>query len=117
MNTMLHKGPARPPRYSNDKRRNATNLASQILNHPRLKGKLYGKFYNRYTFEIDVLPTEEELQPKEVIKLKPAKKRLTPEEKLALSNNLAGSAKMFSYQGVEDAIKIANRDYDQEEED
>lgn len=115
---MLHKGPSRIPRYTKEERRNATNLAQQILNHPGLKGKLYGKFYNRNALEIEVLHTlEEELQPKEVIQLKPVKKRLTPEEKLALSKNLAGSAKLFSYQGVKDTIKIANREYDQEEEE
>ncbi|WP_377917994.1 hypothetical protein [Bacillus songklensis] len=48
--------------------------------------------------------------------MEPEKKRLWKEEKLALSRRLAGSAKLFSPESVEEAIRIANREYDQEEE-
>jgi hypothetical protein len=50
------------------------------------------------------------------IVIKPEKKRLSKEEKLALSKKLAGSADRFSLEGVEETIRIANRDYDREEE-
>lgn len=100
-----------------EERRNAQALAKEILKHPKLKGKLYGKLYDRHTVEVEIITAEEEKEPKEVIHLKPVKKRLTVEEKLALSKKLAGSAKVFSYKGVEDAIKIGNREYDQEEEE
>jgi hypothetical protein len=114
---MPYKGSIR--RRSTEEYRNANALARQILNHPRLKSKLYRKFNNRpYSIEVEVITVENNNTPKEVIQLKPVKKkRLTVEEKLALSKKLAGSAKLFSYQGIEDAIKIANREYDQEEED
>lgn len=111
----------RPKSISPQKReeyKNAQALAKQILKHPRLKDKLYGKHYARTALEIEVVTAvEEDQSPKEVIQLKPVKKRLTVEEKLALSRKLQGSAKIFSAEGVEDAIRIANRDYDQEEEE
>ena len=69
------------------------------------------------TFEAHILTKEDFNHPGEVIEVKPDKKRLTVEEKLALSKKLAGSSKLFSNKGVEDAIKIANRDYDREEEE
>ncbi|MCG3084444.1 hypothetical protein MX569_11465 [Anoxybacillus kestanbolensis] len=48
--------------------------------------------------------------------LKPERKRLTKEEKLALAEKLAGSADCFSVKGVEESIRIANREYDREDE-
>ncbi|PEJ56349.1 hypothetical protein CN692_18390 [Bacillus sp. AFS002410] len=46
--------------------------------------------------------------------IKPEKKRLTKEEKLALSKKLAGSVDRFSLEGVEETIRIANREYDED---
>ncbi|MDF2791912.1 MAG: hypothetical protein K0S80_5014 [Neobacillus sp.] len=100
-----------------EEHKNAQALARQILNHPKLKGKLYGKKYKGHAVEIEVVTTEEELQPKEVIVVKPVKKKLSVEEKLRLLDELAGSAKRFSPEGVEETIRIANRDYDQEDDD
>lgn len=37
-------------------------------------------------------------------------KKLTKEEKLAISNKLAGSAKLFSYEGLKESDRIANRE-------
>lgn len=65
-----------------------------------------------FEFESAITVIEEE----EEVVLKPEKKRLSKEEKLALSRRLAGSAKLFSPEGVEEVIRIANREYDQEEE-
>lgn len=67
--------------------------------------------------EAHVLTQEDLNKPEGVIEVKKDKKRLTVEEKLALSKKLANSSDLYSYKGVEDAIKIANREYDQEEEE
>lgn len=48
--------------------------------------------------------------------LKPERKRLTKEEKLVLAEKLAGSADYFSVKGVEESIRIANREYDRKDE-
>ena len=49
--------------------------------------------------------------------MKPAKVKLTVEEKLRLLDELAGSAKRFSPEGVEETIRIASREYDQGDDD
>lgn len=90
--------------------KNAQALAKQILNHPRLKGKLYGKHYAKTALEIEVISAVEDQPPKEVIKMKPVKKRLTKEEKRALHKRLAGSAKHFSLEGLKESDRIANRE-------
>jgi hypothetical protein len=101
-------------------------LNKKLRRNPRYinqhKGKVLVDYdYGRNQVEIQVVPSDtaiatlEEHPSKEVDPVK--KKRLTVEEKLALSKKLAGSAKLFSTKGVEDAIKIANREYDQEEEE
>lgn len=57
---------------------------------------------------VDTLISVEE--DKDEISMKPLKKRLTKEEKLALSKELAGSAKHFSLEGLRESDRIANRE-------
>lgn len=45
------------------------------------------------------------------------KRKLTTEEKLKIAKELAGSAKNMSAEGIEELIKIANREYDEEDEE
>lgn len=82
-----------------------------IIKDHILRKKLYGK---NPRFDVQVATREE--YPKGVIKVTPGKKRLTKEEKLALSRKLAGSADRFSAEGIKETIRIANREYEQEDE-
>ncbi|MCA1322439.1 hypothetical protein LC085_21420 [Bacillus tianshenii] len=50
------------------------------------------------------------MEEEDEIVMKPVKKRLTKEEKLALSKELAGSAKHFSLEGLQESDRIANRE-------
>ncbi|PLR81986.1 hypothetical protein CVD25_05750 [Bacillus canaveralius] len=49
-----------------EQHRNAHALARQIINHPRLKGKLYGKHFARTAVEIEVVTVKDQT-PKEVL--------------------------------------------------
>ncbi|WP_041638491.1 hypothetical protein [Anoxybacillus flavithermus] len=64
---------------------------------------------NRHHYRIGASVLTEE-QMKEVIQVRPEKKKLTKEEKKALHKRLAGSAKLFSKEGVAESLKIANRE-------
>lgn len=93
-----------------EEHKNAQALARQILKHPKLKGKLYGKLYGKSTVEIEVITAREEQTPKEVIRLKPIENPLSKAEKRALHKKLSGSAKHFSYKGLKESDRIANRE-------
>ncbi|MGG3998188.1 hypothetical protein [Anoxybacillus kestanbolensis] len=64
---------------------------------------------NRHHYRIEV-PVLTEGQMKEVIQVRPEKKKLTKEEKKALHKRLAGSGKLFSKEGAVESLKIANRE-------
>lgn len=102
--------------HNREEYKNAQALARQILNHPKLRGKLYGRYLERNNVEIDVVTTLEEESAKEVVKLTPVKKTLTKAEKRELHKKLAGSAKHFSLEGLKESDRIANRE-EWEEED
>jgi hypothetical protein len=82
--------------------------------YEELKGIIQARRKPGLVFEIE--PAISVLEEEDEVVIRPEKKRLTKEEKLALSKKLAGSADHFSIEGVEETIRIANREYDQEEE-
>jgi len=88
----------------------AYDVAREIIKqHPEIRAELWrARTRGRSQFEIQIVAEEE--TNKEVIVVKPTKKKLTKEEKLALHKKLAGSAKLFSKAGVEESLRIANRE-------
>ncbi|MFZ3590037.1 hypothetical protein ACOI1C_12335 [Bacillus sp. DJP31] len=87
----------------------ADDITKELLKDSRIRRKLYrGRTYG---IEIRVLTEEERHhRKKEVIEVKPVKRKLSKEEKKALHKKLAGSARLFSKEGVEESLRIANRD-------
>ncbi|MGG3468528.1 hypothetical protein ABES02_13730 [Neobacillus pocheonensis] len=72
--------------------------------------------YNGDKVDVQVL-TEEEINKQEgADEMKPIKKALSIEEKLKILEELVGLSDRFSPEGVEETIRIANREYDQEDD-
>jgi hypothetical protein len=88
-------------------RRLAYDITNEILRNNILREHIW-KARGRTKFDIQIVAEEE--TNKGVIIVKPTKKKLTKEEKLALSKQLAGSARLFSKEGVEESLRIANRE-------
>lgn len=73
--------------------------------------KKYIRAKRRPSAVLDIVgPLISVIEEEDEIVLKPVKKRLTKEEKLALSKELAGSAKHFSSEGLKESDRIANRE-------
>lgn len=86
--------------------RGAYHITTGIAKRSVLKRRVR---QNRHHYRIEV-PVLTEEQMKEVIQVRPEKKKLTKEEKKALYKRLAGSAKLFSKEGVLESLRIANRE-------
>ncbi|MDQ0252958.1 hypothetical protein J2S74_000330 [Evansella vedderi] len=76
-----------------------------IIKEHILRKKLYAK---NPRFAVQIATGGEHL--KKVIEETTGKKRLTKEEKLA------GSTERFTVEGIKETIRIANREYEQEDE-
>ena len=64
-----------------------------------------------------VLTEEDFNKSEEVVEMNPSEKKLTKAEKRELAMKLAGSAKFFSYEGLKESDRIANReDWEEESE-
>lgn len=50
------------------------------------------------------------IEENDKINFKPSKEKLTKEEKLKALGNIVGSAKHFSYEGLKESDRIANRE-------
>jgi hypothetical protein len=75
----------------------------------------------RQNVEVEIIrepvnPLVTVIEEEDEVILKPEKKHLSVEEKLKLLDKLAGSADRFSPEGVLETIRIANREFDQEDE-
>ncbi len=108
------------PRPQQNRRRDnrlALELGRSILSkNPVLKKKLRRQEVDASQVEIRI-GDEHQLIPAEVtpskerISVEPrVKGKLTKEEKKALHKQVAGSAKLFSKEGVKESLRIANRE-------
>lgn len=98
----------------------AIQLSKKLMRSPRFRNQEKGILvvdYTREDVEIEVMRpedfiirTEEFAQPREVNDVNTQKKKLTKEEKKALHKELAGSAKSHPKEGIEELIRIANRE-------
>jgi hypothetical protein len=93
-------------RANKKENRDVYHIPKALAKRPILRRRVH---QNHYHYRIG-LPVLTEEQMKEVIQVRPAKKKLTKEEKKALHKRLAGSAKLFSKEGVVESLKIANRE-------
>lgn len=100
------------------------DLAEQIAQHPDFRKAILPHYYashrkilpniKKYEFDFRFLVEEKDEEEVFIVEAKPAnptvKKRLTKEEKIALHKKLAGSARRFSAEGIEESLRIANRE-------
>lgn len=98
----------------------AVQITKKLMRNPRFRNQHKGTLivdYSREDVEIEVIRqgdlhtrTEEFAQPKEGIDVNTQKKKLTKEEKKALHKKLAGSAQYHTKEGIEELLRIANRE-------
>ncbi|EMT45803.1 hypothetical protein [Anoxybacillus flavithermus] len=93
-------------RTNKKRNRGAYHITTGTAKRPILKRIVR---QNRHYYRIGASVLTEE-QMKEVIQVRPEKKKLTKEEKKALHKRLAGSTKLFSKEGVLESLRIANRE-------
>jgi hypothetical protein len=108
------------PRPQQKRRRDnrlALELGRSILSkNPILRRQLRRKHVDAVQVEVRIgdehkLISSEVTTPKERISVEPrVKGKLTKEEKKALHKQVAGSAKLFSKEGVKESLRIANRE-------
>ncbi|WP_235576142.1 hypothetical protein [Rossellomorea vietnamensis] len=108
--TQPHPQPRPQPNRQRDNRL-ALEIGRSILqSNPALRKQLDRQQVDPSQFENKRIPTVV-ITPKERISVEPrVKKKLTKEEKKVLHKQVAGSAKLFTKEGVKESLSIANRE-------